>query len=157
MELHNEALEGLHGTINYIDDILIYSSTWSEHVQALKQLFQRLRDANLTTKPSKCHVAQEQVEFLGHVIGKGQLAPRPEKVTAIKEISKPQTKKQLRSFLGTTNYYRKFIPNYSAIAAPLTDKLRNKEPNQVRWEENADQAFHTLKSKLCGHSDILNF
>ncbi|XP_041470756.1 uncharacterized protein LOC121420251 [Lytechinus variegatus] len=146
--LMRKALEGLHGTLNYIDDILIYSSTWSEHVQALKELFQRLRAANLTAKPSKCHVAQEQVEFLGHVIGKGELAPRPQKVTAINEISKPQTKKQLRSFLGTTNYYRKFIPNYSAIAAPLTDKLKNSERNQVIWGENEEQAFHTLKSKL---------
>ena len=146
--LMRRTLDGLQGTINYIDDILIYSSTWSEHVQALKQLFQRLRAANLTAKPSKCHIAQEQVEFLGHVIGKGQLAPRPEKVSAIQEISKPQTKKQLRSFLGTTNYYRKFIPNYSAIAAPLTDKLKNKEPNQVKWERSEEQAFHTLKSKL---------
>ena len=82
------------------------------------------------------------------MIGQGQVTPRPEKVSAIQEISRPQTKKQLRSFLGTTNYYRKFIPNYSAIAAPLTDKLKNREPNQVGWGESEEQAFHTLKTKL---------
>ena len=82
------------------------------------------------------------------MIGQGQVTPRPEKVSAIQEISRPQTKTKLRSFLGTTNYYRKFIPNYSAIAAPLTDKLKNREPNQVRWRESEEQAFHTLKSKL---------
>ena len=146
--LMRRALDGLPDTINYIDDILVYSSTWTGHVETLKQLFERLRVANLTAKPSKCQIAQEKVEFLGHVIGQGKLTPRPEKVSAIQEISRPQTKKQLRSFLGTTNYYRKFIPNYSAIAAPLTDKLKNREPNQVGWGESEEQAFHTLKSKL---------
>ena len=142
-------LDGLEGTVNYIDDILVYSSTWTEHTSTLRQLFQRLRAAGLTAKPSKCQIAQDKVEFLGHVVGNGQLTPRPEKVKAIQEISKPQTKKQLRSFLGTTNYYRKFIPNYSAIAAPLTDRLKNKEPNQVRWDETEERAFHALKLKLC--------
>ncbi|XP_063971781.1 uncharacterized protein LOC135159725 [Lytechinus pictus] len=141
-------LNGLDGAVNYIDDILIYSTTWEQHVATLNELLSRLRAAKLTARPSKCFVGQSSVEFLGHVINKGTVSPRPEKLKAIQEISRPQTKRELRSFLGTTNYYRKFIPNYAAIAAPLTDRTRNAEPNQIRWETSQEQSFNTLKDKL---------
>ena len=141
-------LRGMVGVCNYIDDILVHSRTWEDHLHTLAELFQRIREANLTVRPSKCLIAQEQVEFLGHVVGRGLLAPRPAKITAIQEMNRPKTKKQMRSFLGTTNYYRKFIPNYSAIAVPLTDKLKKNEPNQVRWEQSEENAFQALKSKL---------
>ena len=132
-------LRGMVGVCNYIDDILVHSRTWEDHLHTLAELFQRIREANLTVRPSKCFIAQEQVEFLGHVVGRGLVA---------------KTKKQVRSFLGTTNYYRNFIPNYSAIAVPLTDKLKKNEPIQVRWEQSEENAFQALKSKL-NNSPIL--
>ncbi|XP_071949807.1 uncharacterized protein [Antedon mediterranea] len=141
-------LHGMKNTINYIDDILIHTSSWEEHVTILKELFRRLRAANLTARPSKCFIGYESIEFLGHVVGKGHLKPRPEKIQSIVQAKRPETKKQLRSFLGTTNYYRRFIPHYSAIASPLTDRTKNQEPNKIRWEVSQENAFKTLKSKL---------
>ncbi|XP_071487082.1 uncharacterized protein [Diadema antillarum] len=146
--LMRRLLDRLGGTVNYIDDILIYSTTWEEHLRTLTELFRRLRAAKLTARPSKCFIGQTSVEFLGHVIEHGQVRPRPEKLKAIQEVSQPQTKRELRSFLGMANYYRKFIPNYAAVAAPLTDRTRNAEPNKVKWETSQEQAFTTLKEKL---------
>ena len=148
-------LNGLDGVVNYIDDILVYSTTWEQHIATLTEVLNRLRTSKLTARPSKCFIGHTSIEFLGHVIEEGQVKPRPEKLKAIQEISRPQTKRELRSFLGTTNYYRKFIPNYAAIAAPLTDKTKNAEPNKIRWETNQEKAFTTLKEKLA-NSPILH-
>ena len=141
-------LHKMDNVVNYIDDILIHTSSWEQHMNALKELFRRLRSANLTARPSKCFIGCDTIEFLGHVVGKGHFQPRPEKVQNILQAKRPETKKQLRSFLGMTNYYRRFIPNYSAIACPLTDKTKNKEPNRVCWEISQEKAFNTLKVKL---------
>ena len=146
--LMRRLLNGLEGTVNYIDDILVYSDTWEQHMATLTELFRRLRNSRLTARPSKCFIGQKTVEFLGHVIGQGKVSPRPEKLKSIQEITTPQTKRELRSFLGVTNYYRKFIPNYAAIAAPLTDKTKNSEPNKIGWETSQAKAFTTLKEKL---------
>ena len=141
-------LKGLDHVDNYIDDILIHTPTYGEHIKTLKEVFRRLRAANLTAKPSKCYIAYFEVEFLGHVVGRGQVKPRPAKIEAIQNAKKPETKSQLRSYLGLTGYYRAYIPNYAVIAAPLTDKTKKGEPNKVRWGESQKIAFETLKNLL---------
>ena len=141
-------LQGMQFVDNFIDDILIHTETWPSHIETLKELLKRLRSANLTAKPSKCVVGMEKVEFLGHIVGKGQLAPQEEKITKIKSAPLPKTKKQMRSFLGLAGYYRKFISNYAVKAAPLTDKTKNAEPNQIVWTDIAQKAFETLKTSL---------
>ncbi len=141
-------LHGLENVDNFIDDILIHTVTWEKHVQILRELLLRFRKAHLTAKPSKCVIGLENVEFLGHVVGRGKLAPQQDKVDKIQSAALPTTKKQLRSFLGLSGYYRRFIPNYSAIAAPLTDKTRNMEPSNIVWTQSAKQAFNTLKATL---------
>ncbi|XP_033098347.1 uncharacterized protein K02A2.6-like [Anneissia japonica] len=144
-------LRGMDGVVNYIDDILIYSTTWEEHVRSIEELFCRLRGAGLTARPSKCFVGQHQVAFLGYVVENGMLLPRAKKIESILCISPPTTKKQLRSFLGVTNYYRKFVPNYATIATPLTDLTRNKEPEKLRWEQQHENAFRLLKERLTNY------
>ena len=141
-------LKGLPNVDNYIDDILIHTPTFDEHFQSLKEVLKRLRMANLTARPSKCFVAYFEVEFLGHVVGKGQVKPRPAKIEAVQNAARPETKSQMRSYLGLTGYYRSYIPNYAMIAAPLTDKTKKGEPNKVRWESSQEIAFQTLKNKL---------
>ncbi len=141
-------LRGTENTDSFIDDILIHTPTWEEHLMALEELFFRLRAAGLTAKPSKCDIAFHSLDFLGHVVGKGKLKPQPDKLQKIQDAKRPETKKELRSFLGLAGYYRRFIPNFAAIAVPLTDLTKKKEPNQVRWGESQETSFNTLKEKL---------
>lgn len=148
-------LQGLQGVDNYIDDILVHTTSWEEHMEKLRELLRRLRRANLTARPTKCCVGYEKVEFLGHIVGQGLLQPKANKLEAIQNASQPQTKTQLRSFLGLANYYRQFIPNFAAIAVPLTDKTKKGESNQIEWGESQEKAFRTLKSKLA-QSPILH-
>ena len=133
---------------NFIDDILIFTMTWSEHTKVLFDLFHRLKEAGLTAKPSKCFIGYESLECLGHVLGHDRLQPHPDKVKAIAEAPRPVTKRQVKSFIGLVGYYRQFIPNFAVIAAPLTDLTRKGQPNQVKWSQEQEYAFNTLKKML---------
>ncbi|GFO35038.1 retrovirus-related pol polyprotein from transposon 297 [Plakobranchus ocellatus] len=110
-----KVLSGLSNVKNYIDDIVVHHAKWDDHVKGIKLVLQRLRDAGLTALPSKCSQGFKQVEFLGHQIGNGKLAPTASKVEAIRNAEPPRTKKQLRSFLGRAGFYRRYVPNYSAV------------------------------------------
>ena len=106
---------------SFIDDIIIFSESWSEHLSHIRHILQALRDASLTAKPSKCMFGFEEIEFLAHIVGKGEVRPLQEKVEAINNIPPPKTKKQIRSFIGMIGFYRKFIPHFAEISACLTD------------------------------------
>ena len=131
----------------YIDDILIYSDTWEEHLEAIDKVLQRLIQANLKIKLSKCEFARTQLQYLGHIINSQGIATDPKKVEAIRLWAPPKTVKELEQFLGTVNYYAKFIPNFSHLASPLF-QLKKKG---VKWEftEERLQAFNQLKEALC--------
>ena len=143
-----DLLRGVDNVDNFIDDILIHTATFEEHVVTLREVFERLKTANLTARPTKCNIGNKSIEFLGHNVGQGQLRPVQNKVAAVRDAPRPKTKKQLRSFLGLVGYYRRFIPNFAAIAAPLTDRTRKGEPAVIRWGDNEERAFNTLKQKL---------
>ena len=141
-------LHGMKNIINYIDDILIYTGTWDEHMCALKTVLHRLHETGLTARPSKCYVACKSLDFLGHVVGDGVMKPRPGKVEQIIQAARPVTKKEVRSFIGLLSYYRKFVPNFAVLAAPLTDLTKKGAPNTVQWGASQEQAFRTLKARL---------
>ena len=141
-------LRGIKNVHNYIDDILIHTKTWEEHLQRVKEVFTRLQKANLTARPTKCFIGFTEVEFLGHVVGQGVVKPKPDKLKAIEQAERPTTKTQVKSFLGLLGYYRKFVPHFATTAAPLTDCTKKGEPNVIRWGESQEQAFRTLKKKL---------
>ena len=141
-------LKGLKDTDNFVDDIIIHTETWVSHMIALEALLIRLRQAKLTARPSKCVVAVKNVSFLGHLIGEGMIQPLPEKVVSIRKCQRPCTKKQVRSFLGLIGYYRNFIPNFSAVSAPLSDLTKKGQPNKVRWQDEQENAFNALIQEL---------
>jgi hypothetical protein len=135
-----------NGVVVFVDDILIYSKTDEEHAELVEFVLRRLREEGYVANPDKCEFYQKEVSFLGHVISEQGMSVQQYKVKAVSAWPVPQTKKHVRSFLGLTGYYRKFIRAYSDIAAPLTD-LTQKAKKFV-WTEREQAAFDTLKDRL---------
>ncbi|GIY01559.1 hypothetical protein CDAR_456991 [Caerostris darwini] len=130
----------------YIYDIIIASKTFEEHMNRLEIVFKRLQSANLKVKPSKCSFLQHEITYLGHTVREGQVLPDGKNLDSIRKSLPPTNRKQVRSFLGLTGFYRKFIPNYSKIALPLTHLTR--ENTQFCWGENEQESFESLKYHL---------
>jgi hypothetical protein len=117
---------------SFFDDVGIFSDNWLFHLEHLKLVFQELRDVKLTARPSKCSFGFSELDFLGHIAGRGVIEPIQEQVTSIKHFPIPKTKTNVRSFLGLIGFYRKFIPNIADIAVPLTDLTKKNVPNKVK-------------------------
>ena len=132
-------------SLSYFDDILIQSRTWNEHMVNLKDVLRRLRECNVTAKPSKMYVGYSVVDFLGHVVGQGEQRPQEDKVSRILKLSVPQTKKQVQSLLGLLGYYRKFVDHFSEIVSPLNMLVRKNEPNKVKWTDNCQNALEKIQ------------
>jgi hypothetical protein len=130
----------------FIDDILIYSKNEEEHAKHLRIVLQRLRDHKLYAKFSKCEFWLDSVKFLGHTISKEGISVDPSKVQEVIEWKPPKTVHQIRSFLGLAGYYRRFIPDFSRIAKPMTELL--KKGVKFVWSEDCEKAFHTLRQHL---------
>ena len=128
-----------------LDDILIYNATWNEHLNHIRDVLQRSRAAGLTANIQKCTFASNDMEVLGHRVCDGKLMPSNEKVKAITEWKRPKNKTQLRSFLGTTNFFHAFIDHYAAIASLLTELLAKSRPDKLNWGEKQQEAFDQLK------------
>ncbi|KAL4583040.1 hypothetical protein LXL04_007604 [Taraxacum kok-saghyz] len=129
----------------FFDDILVYSPSLSIHYEHLTFVFQQLLNNHYRAKASKCLFAVDEIPFLGHIITTNGVKADPEKITAIQQWAKPHSFTTLRAFLGLTGYYRRFVPSYAHIAAPLTDIL--KQP-LFNWTTTAAAAFSTLKSAM---------
>ena len=105
--------------IVYVDDIIVFSKDFDSHMAHLQQVFDRLEKANLTLKLSKCQFAVKEVKYLGHVLSPQGILPDPDKLSIVQNWQPPKNPKQVRQFLGLTNYYRRFVPNYANIAKPM--------------------------------------
>ena len=134
--------------IIYLDDILIFSKSAEEHQRHLQAVLEILRTHQLYANVGKCHFAVPEVDFCGHMVSAAGIATDPSKITAISSWPQPSTLTDLRSFLGLTNYYRRFVRNYATISAPLYDRLKRKTDWRVPWSPEATQAFASLKSAL---------
>lgn len=133
----------------YLDDIIIVSQTFQEHVTLLHRVLQKLQDANLTINLSKCQFFRKELRYLGYLVDDQGLRTDPAKVEAILNFPTPTTKKEVKRFLGTASWYRRFVPNFSTIAAPL-NKLTSssKKAPPFHWTTETDKAFESLKSLL---------
>ncbi|CAK9796613.1 Retrovirus-related Pol polyprotein from transposon 17.6 [Anthophora quadrimaculata] len=144
--LMDSVLSGLQGTeiFVYLDDILIYASSLSEHHSKFTKLAKRLRKANLKLQPSKCTFLRREFAYLGHIISDEGVKPCPNKISAVKEFPKPKNSQQVQEFLGLAGYYRRFMDKFSHISKPLTSLLR-KDP-KFEWTLPQDKAFETLRT-----------
>ena len=147
--LMEKVLKGLQWKqcLVYIDDIIVFGSTFTETLDHLKQVFQRLRQAKLTCKPRKCELFRKKVAFLGHIVSKDGLECDPKKIEAVSNWPVPRTAKDIRSFLGLAGYYRRFIKNFAEYSAPLTELTKSNVP--FEWTKRQQNSFDALKSCLC--------
>ena len=115
----------------------------------LEEVLLALRMAGFTVKFDKCEFGRSKIEYLGHWVGSGILAVPKHRTSTMKNFAKPRTQKQLRSFLGSMNYYRKFIPGYAKLSAKLTPATSKNSPVTVQWTQDMESAFCELKNVLC--------
>ena len=132
----------------YIDDIVIFSGCWEEHLDHLRKVMTCLQEANLTIKMSKCQFGRSEVHYLGHVIGGGKVKPDPQKLNAVNNYPTPTSKKEVRAFLGLAGYYCRFVPHFSSFVEPLTELTKGRNPDKVRWSDKCENAFSKLKELL---------
>lgn len=144
--LMNVVLSGLSFCEAYLDDLVICSSSWGEHLDHLGRVFHRLQEGNLTVNLSKCEFGKATVTYLGKQVGGGQVRPVQAKVEAILAVPPPANRTELRRYLAMVGYYRGFCKNFSAVAAPLTDLLSPKVA--FCWTDACQSAFDDTKALL---------
>ena len=130
----------------YLDDILVASKTFDDHLTHLREVFSRLRSSNLRLKPRKCELLRDKVPFLGHVVSAQGIEPDPVKTERIKDYPVPTDVTEVRKFLGLASYYRRFVPKFASIAAPIHALTKKNMPFQ--WTAECESAFGQLKLAL---------
>ena len=144
--LVHEVLKGITFAFGYLDDILIFSPDNKTHLEHLEVVFQRLREADLKLKASKCNFFKKHIQYLGHLVSGEGIEPLPEKLEAVRKMPPPTTPKEIRQFLGLVGYYRKFVPKFADIARPLTNLTKLDVPYD--WTNRCQEAFEFLKQML---------
>ena len=160
----------LRDCLIYLDDIVVFSTTFEEHIERLAAVFRRLQTNNLKLKASKCEFFKREVTYLGHVVSEEGIRTDPAKTEAVLNWPVPKTVKQVRMFLGFTGYYRRFVKGYASIVRPLNDLLighpTNKKakkgrkpkskPSDFVWGQEQEQAFRTIIERLT-HPPVLAY
>ena len=135
--------------IIYLDDIIAFSKTREEHIERLRGMFEKPSAAGLRLKPSRCEFFKSQVTYLGYAVSKDSIETDPKKIEAIKNWPVPKRVTEVRSFLGFTNYYHKFIPKYAQVARPINQLVSGENANKkmalVNWTNECQVAFEHLK------------
>ena len=142
----NEQIRDIPGSLNVSDDVIVFGKTQVEHDAALRAVFNRFSEINLTLNKTKCEFNKSSLTFFGFVFSSQGIAPDPRKVEAIKAATPPTTTSEVRSFLGMATYCAKFIHNFSDVSQPLRDLTKKDCPFQ--WSEKHDQAFNKIKELL---------
>ena len=131
-------------------DILVHSASWSDHLHHVRNVLDRLKSYGLTARPSKILAGFQSLEFLGHVVGSGVLRLDESKTEKILQVSTPTTKKQVRSLLGLLSFYRRYIPGFASVAAPLTDltKESGRSCRSIHWTPYCASALQEIQDIL---------
>jgi hypothetical protein len=141
-------LEGAKNVDNFVDDIIAYNEDISHHLCTLRDLFERVRKANIKLKPSKVKIGYTELTFLGQVVGKGMVRPTDESVEKILNAPIPKTKKGVRSMCGLVNWLRKYIPNAAKLLKPISDLTSNRCSDMVKWGSMQQMAWDEVKRVL---------
>ena len=139
----NKLVRDIDGCEGYIDDVVIFSDNWSDHICQIERFFQIMREAKLTINLMKSEFGKATVKYLGHIVGQGQVRPLDAKIQTIVKYPIPTSRKELARFLGMAGYYRNFCLNFSDIAAPLTNLLSKKV--KFVWTDDCQLAFDKVK------------
>lgn len=142
-------------TVNYIDDILIFSKSFTEHIEHLTKLFEAIKKEGFRLKFSKCTFAADEVKYLGHIIKHNTVRPINDNLISIRNFPVPKTPKNVRQFLGKINYYHKYIPNAAIILDPLHNLLRKGQ--NFCWSDQCQKTFEKIKDLLCAEPILAIF
>lgn len=156
----NEVFSGLDFVFAYIDDVLIASKNKEEHLQHLKQVFQRLEEYGLNIKPNKCTFGVTSIDFLGHNISVEGIKPSEEKVEAIRKFELPSTVKQAQKFVGIVNYYHRYVPKLAELTIHIHDIINKANKNKIKsltWDDTARKAFEQIKNKFADKVLLTHF
>lgn len=132
---------------NYIDDILVFSSTFEEHLQQIGKLMEAIRGEGFKLKLSKCHLAKNSIKYLGHIIENNGVRPAKDNLRAIQEFERPKNKRNVRQLLGKVNFYYKYIEKANEKLEPLHNLLRKSVI--FKWSDECEKAFRGIKAYLC--------
>ncbi|XP_053401636.1 uncharacterized protein LOC123522917 [Mercenaria mercenaria] len=138
----------------YIDDIIVFGADFSEHIQRVDEVLDRIKQADMKLLPDKCHMLQTEVVFLGHVVSKEGIRPDPTNIAKIAEWPRPTTPKQIKQIVATGSYYRRYIRDFAKVARPLIELT--KKDACFAWTEECEKAFMTLKKKRTD-ADVMGF
>ena len=142
----NKLVRDIDGCEGYIDDVVIFSDNWSDHIRLIERFFQIMREAKLTINLMKSEFGKATVKYLGHIVGQGQVRPLDAKIQTVVKYPIPTSRKELARFLGMAGYYRNFCLNFSEIAAPLTNLLSKKV--KFVWTDDCQLVFDKVKLLL---------
>jgi transposase InsO family protein len=161
---YQRAMEQCLGDLNYniclvyLDDVIIFSKTYEEHLQRLEAVFKKLREYGLKLSPKKCQFFKEKVKYIGHIVSENGIEPDPDKIKKIVDWERPTDVSKVRQFLGFAGYYRKFVKDFAKIARPLNDLLIGDQPKKRKkvkkenltwnWTSKHEDAFQQLKDVL---------
>ena len=156
----NEVLNGFDFTFCYLDDILVFSKSETDHLQHLKLVFERLQKFGLNIKPNKCIFGVNQLDFLSHQISSRGIAPSENRVNVIRNFPRPTCLKELQKFIGMINFYHRFIPKLAEDLGPLYEivaNLQNSKNKQIAcWSQACEANFNKIKQKLADATLLVN-
>ncbi len=150
------ALQGLQWTtcFVYIDDIIVFATSFDEHIRRVDEVLGRIATAGLKLKPEKCHMLQTEVVFLGHVVSREGVRPDPSNIAKIVQWPVPQNAKQVKQFVATGSYYRRFVRDFAKMTRPLVELT--KKNTEFRWTDEHKRAFDSMKKSLIS-PDVMGY
>ena len=142
-------------SVNYIDDILVFSKTFEEHLAHLEKLLRAIHNEGFRLSLAKCNFAQKKITYLGHIIENNCIRPKFDNVLPVRDFPQPKNQKQIRQFLGKVNFYHTYIPNSAKILAPLHNLLRKNV--KFNWDDKCEESFTKIKNYLCNEPCLAIF